>query len=186
MVYSAGASRSASDSVSRSPGPKGKLARGSENTTLVNSPDDAGRLASAKATGHTTVSSSPSSMSKLQMPVKKNLASSIGVHLKAHQRIDFDDDDDYESSIESSLCSASQMSMSAFSTNSDNPTCKVEQLNMKLEAVMSSHRMLPFKAQARLIKHGIGSSQYKHYMHTIEEKRLELISIEQRIEYKRS
>ena len=108
MVYSAGASRSASESVSRSPGPKGTLARGSENTTLVNSPDDAGRLASAKATGHTTMSLSPSSMSQLQMPVKKNLVSSIGVPLEAHQRIDFDDDDDdYKSSIESSLCSAS-------------------------------------------------------------------------------
>ena len=126
MVYSAGASRSASDSVSRSPGPKGKLARGSENTTLVNSPDDAGRLASAKATGHTTASLSPSSISKLKMPVKKNLASFIDVPIKAHQRIDYDDDDDGESSIESSLRSASQMSMSNLSTNSNNAILKID------------------------------------------------------------
>ena len=186
MVYSTGASRSASESLPRSPGPKGKLARGSENTTLVNSPDDAGRLASAKATGHTTVSLSPSSISKLQMPVKKNLASAIDMPLKAHQRIDLDDDDDYESSIESLLCSASQMSMSNFSTNSDNAILEIDQLNLKLDAVVASHQMLQYKAQTRLSTHGSESRQYEHYMRKIEGKRFKIVSISQRIEYKKA
>ena len=79
-----GTSRSASESVSCSPAPMGKLARSSDNTTLVNSPDDAGRLASAKATGHPTMGLSSSSLSQLQMPVKKNHASSIDISLGAY------------------------------------------------------------------------------------------------------
>ena len=41
------------------------------------------------------------------------------------------------------------MSVSAFPLNSDNPVCKIEQLNMKLEAVMASHRMLVVKAASK-------------------------------------
>ena len=55
---------------------------------------------------------------------------------------------------------------------------------MKLEAVMSSHRMLQFKAQARLTTHGVDSSQYKNYVQKIEEKRMEIISIKQGADYK--
>ena len=128
---------------------------------------------------------SSSSLSQLQMPVKNNHASSIDMSLGAYPQIGFDDEDN-ESSIESSLRSASQMSMSAFSSNSNNPIRKIDHLNMKLEAVMSSHRMLQFKAQARLTTHGVDSSQYKNYVQKIEEKRMEIISINQRIEYKRS
>ena len=185
-MVNSGTSRSKSGSVSCSPTPQGKLARSSDNTTLVNSPDDAGRLASAKATAHTTMGFSSSSLSQLQMPVKKNHASSIDMSPGAHRQIGFDDDDDNESSFESSLRSESQMSISAFSSNSDNHTRTVEQLNMKLEAVMASHRMLQFKAKARLTSHGVESSQYKNYMQKIEEKKMEIISIKQRIEYKRS
>ena len=90
-MANSGTSRSASESVSQSPAPAGKLARGSENPTLVNSPDDAGRLASAKATGHSTMGVSSSSMSQHQLPIKKNLASSIGMPLGAYRQ---DDDDD--------------------------------------------------------------------------------------------
>ena len=146
MVKS-GTSRSASESVSCSPAPKGKLARNSDNIILVNFPDDAGRLVSAKATGHTTMGFSSSSLSQLQMPAKKNHASSIDKSPGAYRQIGFDDEDN-ESSIESSLRSESQMSMSAFSSNSDNPIRKIDQLSMKLEAIMASHRMLQFKAQA--------------------------------------
>ena len=88
-----GTSRSVSESVSCSPAPKGKLARSSDNTTLVNSPDDAGRLASAKATGHSAMGLSSSSLSQLQMPVKKNHASSIDMSLGAYRQIGFDDED---------------------------------------------------------------------------------------------
>ena len=95
--------------------------------------------ASAKATGHPTGSLSPSSTCKLLMPVKKNHAFSMDVPIKFNQRIDFDDDEGYESSIESSFCSASQMSVSNVSTNSDNITRKSEQLSMKLDAVVASH-----------------------------------------------
>ena len=178
-----GTSRSVSESVSCSPAPKGELARSSDNTTLVNSPDDAGRLASAKATAHTTMVFSSSSLSQPQMPVKKNHASSIDMSPGAHRQIGFDDDDN-ESSFESSLRSESQMSMSAFSSNSDNHIRRIQQLNMKLEAVMASHRMLQFKAKERLTSHGVESSQYKNYMQKIEEKKMEIISIKQRIEYK--
>ena len=58
MVHS-GASRSGSEKAAkRSPSPMGKKASASasENATLVNSPDDAGRLASAKATGYNAAS----------------------------------------------------------------------------------------------------------------------------------
>ena len=120
------------------------------------------------------------------MPVKQNLASSIDVPIKAHQRIDYDDDDDGESSIESSLRSASQMSMSNFSKNSDNATLKIDQLNLKLDAVVASHQMLQYKAQTRLSTHGSESRQYEHYMRKIEGKRLEIVSISQRIEYKKA
>ena len=185
MVHS-GASRSGSESAQRSPTLKGKMARASasENATLVNSPDDAGRLASAKATGYTTASLSPPSTAQLH--IKKNFQSFIGMLPGAHQQIDFDDDDDNESSIESSLCSASQMSMSSYSTNSDNTTRKLEQLAMKLEAVIASHRMLQFKAQTRLSTHGAGSRQYEHFTRKIEEQRLEIVSIQQRIDYRKS
>ena len=77
------------------------------------------------------------------------------------------------------------MSMSAFSSNSDNSICKIDQLNKKLEAVMSSHRMLQFKANTSFTTHGVESSQYKNYVQKIEEKRMEIISISQIIEYKR-
>ena len=102
-----GTSRSASESVSCSPAPAGKLARSSDNTTLVNSPDDAGRLASAKATGHPTMGLSSSSLSQFQAPVKKNFASSIDISLGAYRQNGFDEEDN-ESSIESSLRCASQ------------------------------------------------------------------------------
>ena len=74
--------------------------------------------------------------------------------------MDFDEDD-YESSIESFLCSDSQMSLGAISSsNSDNITRRIEQLENKLEALASSHNMLQFKAQARLKTHGVESNQY--------------------------
>ena len=57
---------------------------------------------------------------------------------------------------------------------------------LRAVAVGGATQVLQFNAQARLIKHGVGYSQYKHYMHNIEENSLEIISIEQRIEYKRS
>ena len=82
MVKS-GMSHSRSESVSRSPTPTGGLARISDNTTHVNSPDDAGRLASAKAVTHHTMGLSSSSLPQLQAPVKKNYASSIDKSLGA-------------------------------------------------------------------------------------------------------
>ena len=128
---------------------------------------------------------SSSSLSQLQVPVKKNHASSIDMSPGAHRQIGLDGDDN-ESSFESSLRSESQMSMSAFSSNSDSHIRKIEQLNMKLEAVMASHGILQFKAKARLTSHGFESSQYKNCMQNIEEKKMEIISIKQRIEYNRS
>ena len=166
-----GASRSGSEKAAqRSPSPMGKKASASasENATLVNSPDDAGRLASAKATGYNAASLSPPSTA--QSHIKKNLQSSIGMMPGANQQIDFDDDDDNESSIGSSLCSPSQMSMSSFSTNSDNTIRKLEQLVMKLEAVTASHRMLQFKAQTRLSTHGSQSRQYQLLIRRIEDE----------------
>ena len=163
-------------------------ARNSDNPTLVYSPDDAGRLASAKTTVNHTMGLSSSSLSQLQAPVKKNFRSSIDKQVgayRAERDMDFEQDD-YESSIESSLRSASLMSFSAFSCESNNTIRRIEQLDKKLEAVTSSHEMLRFKAQARLKTHGVGSSQYKNYSQTIEEKRMEIVSITQRIEYKRS
>ena len=185
MVHS-GASRSGSESAQRSPTLKGKKASASasENATLVNSPDDAGRLASAKATGYNAASLSPPSTA--QMHIKKNFQSSIGMIPGGHQQIDFDDDDGNESSIDSSLCSVSQMSMSSYSTNSGSTTRKLEQLAMKLEAVIASHRMLQFKAQTRLSTHGPVSRQYEHLTRKIEEKRLEIVSIQHRIDFRKS
>ena len=185
-MANSGMSHSRSESESRSPTIKDRLARNSDNTTLVSSPDDAGRLASAKTIVHHTMPLSSSSLSQLRLPVKRNHKSSIDRQSGAHQaEMDFDEDD-YESSIESSLRSASQMSFSVFSCESDNIIRRIEQLDKKLEAVTSSHEMLRFKAQARLKTHGVGSSQYKNYSQTIEEKRMEIVSITQRIEYKRS
>ena len=169
-----GASRSGSEKAgNRSPSPMGKKVSvsASDNLTLVNSPDDAGRLASAKATGYTVASLSPPPTAQLH--TKKNFKSSIGMMHGANQHIDFEDDDDDDSSIDSSLCSVSQMSMSSRSTNSDNPTRKLEQLAMKLEAISASHRMLQFKAQTRLSTHGSQSRQYQLLIRRIEEKRLE-------------
>ena len=115
-----GLSHSRSESESRSPTIKDRLARNSENTTLVNSPNDAGRLASAKTIIHHTAGLLSASLSQLQLPVKKNHNSSIDGQFGAHQAEMDLDEDDYESSIESSLCSASQMSLSAISSsNSD-------------------------------------------------------------------
>ena len=91
------------------------------------------------------------------------------------------DEHEYESSIESSLHSASQMSLSAFSSNSDNTIRRIEQLDKKLDALTSSHNMLQFKAQASLKTHGAESSHYINYLQRIEEKRMEIISINQRI-----
>ena len=182
-----GASRSGSEKAAqRSPSPMGKKASASasEKATLVNSPDDAGRLASAKATGYIAASLSPPPTA--QPHIKKNFKSSIGMMQGANQQIDFDDDDDNDSSIDSSLCSASQMSMSSYSTNSENVTRKLEQLAMKLEAVTASHRMLQFKAQTRLSTHGPQSRQYQLLIRKIEEKRLESVSVLHRIDFKRS
>ena len=94
-----GVSHSGSETAAHSPTPMGKLAHApfSDKTTLVNSPDDAGRLASAKATGNNTGSLSPLSVTPLH--VKKNFQSSIGMLPGVHQNIDFDDDDGNESDL---------------------------------------------------------------------------------------
>ena len=125
-MVNSGVSHSRSKSDSRSPMIK---ARNSDNPTLVNSPDDAGRLASAKTIIHHTMGLSSSFLSQLQAPVKKNHRSSIDKHLGAYQtEVDMDfGQDEYESSIESSLRSASQMSLSAFSCESDNTIRRIEQ-----------------------------------------------------------
>ena len=184
MVKS-GLSQSRSESGSRSPTIKVRQARHSDNTTLVNFPDDAGRLASAKSIIHHTMGLSSSSLSKLQLLVKKNHRSSIDKQHGAYQtEVEFDEDE-YESSIESSLRSASQMSLSAISSNSDRINRRIERLDKKLEALTSSHEMWQFKAQSRLKTHGVDSSQYTHYLQRIEEKRMEIISISQRVTYKR-
>ena len=99
--------------------------------------------------------------------------------------MDFDQDE-YESSIESSLRSALQMSFSVLNCESDNTICRIEQLDKDLEAVTSSHKLLRFKAQARLKTHGADSSQYRSYLQRIEEKRMEIVGISQKFEYKRS
>ena len=143
MVKS-GLSQSRSESGSRSPAIKGSQARRSDNTTLVNSPDDAGQLASAKTSIHHTMGLSSSSLSQLQLPVKKSHRSSIDKQLGAYQTEMEFDEDEYESSIESSLDSASQMSWSALSSNSDNMARRIEQLDKKLEALTSSHQMVQF------------------------------------------
>ena len=185
MVKS-GLSQSRSESRSRSPAIKGSQARRSDNTTLVNSPDDARQLASAKTTSHHPQDLSSASLSQRQLPVKKNHRSSIDKGLGDYKsELDFDEEE-YESSIESCLCSASQMSLSAFSSDSDNTTRRIEQLGKKLVALTSSHNMSQFNAQARLETHGIDSSQYNNYLQRIEEKRMEMISVNQRIAYKRS
>ena len=152
-------SQSRSGSGSCSPAIKASHARRSDNYTLVNSPDYAGQLASAKITFQHTqgfrVASlklrlSSSSLFKLRFATKKNHWYSIGNELGAHQgEMDFDEDE-YESSIESSFCSGTQMSLSAISSNSNNMICRIEQLGKKLEALISSHQMLQFKAKSRL------------------------------------
>ena len=96
------------------------------------------------------------------------------------------EDDEYESSIASAFCSESQMSLSAVSSNSDNTVRRTEQLNMKLETLKSSHAELGFKAKARLTTFGIDSDQYRSYLQGIEEKKLEIVSINQIIMYKKS
>ena len=124
-----GLSQSMSESGSRSPAIKGSQARRSDNTTLVNAPDDAGQLAPAKITLRHPRDLSSSSLTQLQLPVKKNHRSSIDKGLGAYQTEMEFDEDGYESSIESSLHSASQMSLSAFSSNSDNTIHQIEQLD---------------------------------------------------------
>ena len=101
-MVNSGVSHSRSGSDSRSPMTK---ARNSDNLILVNSPDDAGRLASAKTIIHHTMGLSSSSLSQLQAAVKKNHRSSIDKQLGAHRtEVDMDfDQDEYESSIEYSF-----------------------------------------------------------------------------------
>ena len=143
-----GASRSGSETAAHSPTPMGKSAHApfSDKTTLVNSPDDAGRLASAKPTGNPT--GYPSSSSITPLPIKKNFQSSIDVSRGISKNMDFDDDDSNDSELESSICSASQMSTSNHSSNSGNPTRRLEHLIMKLDALQSSHQLLQYKAQS--------------------------------------
>ena len=162
-MVNSGMSHSRSESDSRSPKIKGRMARNSDNPTRVNSPDDAGRLASAKTIIHHAMGLSSSSLSQLQAPVKKNHRSSIDQPLGSYQTEMDVDEDEYESSIESSLHSASQMSLSAFSSNSSNMTRRIEQLDKKLEALTSLHQMLQFKAQARLKTHGVEARHYMNY-----------------------
>ena len=62
-----------------------------------------------------------------------------------------ENDDEYENSIESSLCSESQMSLSVVSShNSDNTVRRIEQLTMKLESLKPSYLHFEFKAKSRL------------------------------------
>ena len=128
-MVNSGMSHSRSESDARSLKIKGHMERNFDDPTFVKSSDDAGRLASAKTATHHTVGLSSSSLSQLQAPVKKNHRSSIDKQLGAYQtEVDMDSDqDEYESSIESSLRSASQMSLSAFSCESDNTIRRIEQ-----------------------------------------------------------
>ena len=133
MVKS-GLSQSKSRSGSGSPAIKSSLARRSDNSTFVNSPDDAGQLASAKTTFQHAQGLSSSSLSQLRCPVTKNHRSSIGNESGVRVgEMDFDEDE-RESSVESSLCSASQMSLGAISSNSDNIIRRIEQFGAELEA----------------------------------------------------
>ena len=95
-------------------------------------------------------------------------------------------DEEYEKSIDSSFCSESQMSLSAVSSNSDSIIHRIGQLNMKLEALKSSYAELEFKVKARVTKLGIDSDQYRSFLQKIEEKKLEIVSINQIIMYKKS
>ena len=93
MVKS-GLSQSRSGSGSCSPAVKGRQARRSDNTTLVNSPDDAGQLAFAKFTFRHPKGLSSSSLSHLQLPVKKNHRFSIDKGLGAPKtEMEFDEEE---------------------------------------------------------------------------------------------
>ena len=79
MMKKCGVSESRPRSGSGSPAIKTKLERRSDNTTLVNSPGDAGQSASTKITfQHAQGLSSSSSLSQLRIPIKKNFTSSSG------------------------------------------------------------------------------------------------------------
>ena len=105
-----------------------------------------------------------------------------GMHLE-----DMDNEDaGYEGSIDSSFCSESQVCLGAVRSNSDNIIRRIEQLNMKLETLKSSYAELEFKARASLTTFGADSDQYRSYLRKIEEKKLEIVSINHRIVYKKS
>ena len=56
---------------------------------------------------------------------------------------------------------------------------------MKLEALKPSYVELEFNAKARLTKFGVDSDQYRSYLQKIEAKKLEIVSINHRMMYKK-
>ena len=162
-----------------------KFGRASHLDATLNSPDDAGRLASAKTTLHQSSGLQSSLVPKFRSP-KNNHKFTMGK--KAGMFLDDMDNEDaeYESLIELSLCSESQMSLSAVSSNSESIVRRLERLSMKLEALKSSYLDLEFKAKLTFKKYGFDSDQYISYFQNIEKKKFEIVSINQISAYNKS